>query len=367
MSAHHTLYVQSTGGDYEVHIGRQLLAEVGKRVQAVCKDVTSALLVVDESLLAFSYADTVEASLKASGMPTVRTVVARGEASKSLATADTLYTRCVEAGLDRKSVVLALGGGVVGDLAGFVAATYMRGVRFVQIPTTLLAHDASIGGKVAINLPQGKNLVGAFHPPCIVLYDVETLRTLPARERSSGLAEAIKHGVIWSESFFSWLEEHMDSLVDGDLDATEEMLFTSCAIKAEIVSKDETEQGVRAFLNFGHTVAHAIEALAYGQFAHGEAVAIGMMTECLISVSLGRCDETVLHRLRTLLKAAHLPQHIPPSFDVDALIAAMRRDKKATKQQLAFVLPTRIGNVELYPDVEETRVATALRARRLTQ
>ncbi|KUO96861.1 3-dehydroquinate synthase [Ferroacidibacillus organovorans] len=362
MNPQATLRVISAGGDYDVRIGRHLLIEAGNLVRSVCPDVTSALLVVDSSLLAFTYADTVETSLIACGIPTVRTVVARGEASKSLATAETLYTHCVDAGLDRKSVILALGGGVIGDLAGFVAATYMRGVRFIQIPTTLLAHDASIGGKVAINLPQGKNLVGAFHPPRLVLYDVETLRTLPARERSSGMAEAIKHGVIRNEAFFSWLEENMENLIAGELDATEQMLYTSCAVKAEIVSEDETEQGTRAFLNFGHTVAHAIEALAYGQFAHGEAVAIGMVVESSISVSLGHCDEALIVRLRALLAAAQLPQHVPPSLDVDALIAAMRHDKKATKKQLAFVLPTRIGHVLLERDVEESVVKAALRA-----
>ena len=361
------LPVQSAAGGYEVVIGEGLLARADAFVSAVVETSAPLLIVADEAVAAAGYAPALEQALRRA-FASVRTVaVPSGEPTKSFAQATRLYAECIRSGLDRHSAILALGGGVAGDLAGFVAATYMRGVRFIQVPTTLLAHDASIGGKVAVNLPEGKNLVGAFHPPRLVLYDVLTLRTLPGRERACGLAEAVKHGVIRDPELFLFIERHAEALLAGDSGLLAELLHRSCAVKAAVVSADEREEGLRAILNFGHTVGHAIEALAaYGAYTHGEAVALGMVAEARLARRLGILDRAAQERLQALLPRAGLPVRLPDELRqpaaIDRLVEFMRRDKKAERRSLAFVLPRSIGAAEIMKSVGEDDVRRALLA-----
>jgi 3-dehydroquinate synthase len=284
-------------------------------------------------------------------------VVPAGEGTKNLMQANQLFDRAFEAGLDRRSAIFALGGGVVGDLAGFVAATYMRGISFVQVPTTVLAHDSSVGGKVAVNHPKGKNVIGAFHQPKLVVYDTSALKTLPDREIRSGVAEVIKHGLIWDEKFFEWLESAIEQVCSLDPAITADMLAHSCSIKAKVVAKDEKENDLRAILNFGHTLGHAIEALTdYGTYTHGEAIAIGMVFAAELSAECGKIDRAMVERIRRLLIRTGLPTEVPEQLNPYDLIAAMRQDKKAAGGCLTFVLLSAIGKAEIVNNVDEQTV-----------
>ncbi|MEX2125902.1 MAG: 3-dehydroquinate synthase [Woeseia sp.] len=276
-----------------------------------------------------------------------------GEAWKTLATAASILDRLVEMRAARDTTVLALGGGVVGDVAGFAAACYMRGVAFVQVPTTLLAQvDSSVGGKTGVNHAEGKNLIGAFHQPRLVLIDIDTLGTLPDRELRAGLAEVIKHGAIADAEFFGWLESNMSKLLDKDVEALAHAIRRSCEIKAAVVAEDETEQGIRALLNFGHTFAHAIEnSLGYGEWLHGEAVAAGMV----MAADLSDIDPGQSARLRRLIDAAGLPL-VPPGVGRGRLRAAMELDKKAQAGKTRFVLLDRIGSARVSSDYSEKRL-----------
>jgi len=360
----HRLRVKASAGDYDVVIGSHLLAAADRFFEAVASADATVLIIFDEALTTTGYPQTLQTALSRRFAAVHAIAVPTGEASKSLWQAERLYAECLTAGLDRRSVIVALGGGVVGDVAGFVAATFMRGIHFVQVPTTLLAHDASIGGKVAINLPQGKNLVGAFHPPRLVLYDVETLRTLPQTERASGLAEAIKHGIIRDPELFAFIAAHAEALLEGDPSLTAELLARSCQVKADIVSRDEREAGLRAILNFGHTVGHAVEALAYGAYSHGAAVAMGMVCETRIAVRLGLAQPELVSTIQQILACASLPGDLPNSLKNDSaiaeLIAHMRLDKKAVARSLPFVLPESLGSVRFMPAVSEEIVTAAL-------
>ena len=290
-------------------------------------------------------------------------VVPAGEGSKSLAGAADLYSRLAEIAADRKTPVLAIGGGVVGDLAGFVAATYNRGLPLLMVPTTLLAMvDSAVGGKVGINLPEGKNLVGAFHQPVGVWIDTALLDTLPDREYRSGLAEVVKYGVILDSKFFDWLEANADSVVKRDPVAMRHIVTRSCSLKAEVVERDEREEtGLRMALNYGHTFAHAFESVGgYGTWLHGEAVAAGMICASRLAVLRGliRPDATV--RQRTLLTQFGLPTAPLTAWSADALLDAMRRDKKAAAGQLRFILPVRLGEVRLFDEATEADVRAVL-------
>jgi 3-dehydroquinate synthase len=263
---------------------------------------------------------------------------------------------------DRKSVVVAVGGGVVGDLAGFIAATYGRGMRFIQMPTTLLADvDSSVGGKVGVNLPGAKNMVGAFWQPAGVLIDTEALTTLPDRDYRAGLAEVVKYGVILDADFFDYLEKHVPDLNDRTPGVMQHIIARSCELKAQVVAGDEREEtGLRAVLNYGHTFCHAIEAeTGYGQFLHGEAVAIGMLCASRLAESMGRIDAETTRRQHDLLQALGLPLAVP-DVDHERLVQAMAKDKKAEHGKLRFVLPTRLGHVELVSDVNSELVRKAL-------
>ena len=325
-----------------------------------------ALVVSDDNVAPLYLQRTVDA-LRAA-RPDIRIAshaMPAGEQEKTLARFGNAIDALAALGATRDACVYALGGGVVGDLAGFAAACWMRGIDCVQLPTTLLAMvDSSVGGKTAVDLPQGKNLVGAFHPPVAVLADTTALATLPARELRAGFAEVIKYGAIAEAGFLDWLEARTDALLGGDADALSEAIARSCAHKAAIVERDPFEHGDRALLNFGHTFGHAIEtAQAFGTLNHGEAVAIGMVLAARLSTALGIATDTDTMILRALLQRFDLPTQLPPGLDPDALLAHMRLDKKAQASGLRFVLWDGLGRARVVADVPEDAVLGVLRTR----
>jgi 3-dehydroquinate synthase len=294
------------------------------------------------------HAKAAEASLQAAGFDVVTITVPAGETAKSLKTVQYCYDQLAAHRLERKSFVVAVGGGVIGDLAGFVAATYLRGVPFLQVPTTLLAQvDSSVGGKVGVNLKAGKNLVGSFYQPRLVLCDLDTLRTLPEREFRAGLAEVIKYGVIYDASLFRRLEREMGKLLKQDAKLLGSVVARCCEIKADVVGQDETESGLRAILNFGHTVGHAIEnSMGYGKYLHGEAISIGQVAAAALSEKvLGLSGHEVI-RIQKLLSEAGLPTHIRlDDGQSRRLFDAMKVDKKVSAGEIHFVLAEKIGKV----------------------
>lgn len=343
---------------YPILIGSSQLPELGNHL--VSLSLAPRLFVVTNEVVGKLYGETVIRSLQMAGFDVIYYELPDGEEYKSLESADKLYTRAIEEGLERQGAVIALGGGVIGDLAGFVAATYMRGVPFVQVPTTLLAQvDSSVGGKVAVNHPLGKNMIGCFYQPRLVFADVATLKTLPLREVRAGLAEVIKYGVIWDQSFFEFLEDNLEKILVLDQETLIEVVRRSCAIKAEIVEKDETEQGLRAILNFGHTIGHALEVLTeYRVYKHGEAVAAGMVAAARIAEEKGLCSPDVSERLIGFLERAGLPWRIP--FKAEEIMAVLPRDKKVKMGKIRFVLPVAIGCVVIDSDVSSDVIRSAI-------
>lgn len=353
-SSGQTVPVELGSRSYEIFITDGQLDDFGARMrhwlQADDSAALKCLLVTDTNVLQ-PHANAVRSSLTAAGAQVQVACVNSGESSKSIAEASELYDQLVDFQADRRTVVVAVGGGVVGDLAGFVAATYARGLRFVQVPTTLLSMvDSSVGGKTGVNHPQGKNLIGAFHQPAGVMIDTATLRTLPDREYRSGLAEVIKYGVILDADFFDWLQEHVEGLNNRAADVLRHVVARSCELKAFVVKEDEYEtSGLRAILNYGHTYAHAFEALSgYGELLHGEAVAMGMICGSRLALRLGRIAPDVVDRQIRLLQAVELPTEVPAALrnQPDAILDCMRLDKKTVAGDLRFVLPDRLGHVE---------------------
>jgi len=338
---------------YPILIDRGLMARLGQLLTQYCPNVKRVLVITDTNV-APHYLGRVRNSLEQAGLVVGVAKVPAGESSKSLAQAYSLYSACVRAGLERSSAVVALGGGVVGDLAGFVAATYLRGIPFVQVPTTLLAQvDSSVGGKTAVDLPEGKNLVGAFHQPTLVVADLEALATLPRRELLSGLAEVVKHGVIRDAGFLRFLESHVEEILALNHSVLGLVVESNCRIKAEVVAADEREGGLRAILNFGHTVGHAVEAaMGYGSILHGEAVAIGMVAATRIAREVKILEEPDLEtRLLNLLTRLGLPVNLPMRLMPDALTPMMMRDKKVKNGRIRWVLPVRAGEVTISSEV----------------
>jgi 3-dehydroquinate synthase len=322
----------------------------------------SRALVITDSNVQETHAVAVAEGLVTAGMEVDLIAIEPGEQSKSIETAAGLWEGLVELGADRKSVVVAVGGGVVGDLAGFIAATYARGIRFVQVPTTLLAQvDSSVGGKVGINLTTAKNMVGAFLQPLAVLIDTETLSTLPEREYVAGLGEVVKYGVILDAELFEYLESRIKPLIARDPDVLEHVIARSCELKADIVRQDEREEtGLRAVLNYGHTFAHALETLThYKRYLHGEAVAIGMQCAARLAERLGRVEPGLTERQGRLMAALGLPVALP-KLDHEKFLESMMHDKKVEHGRLRLVLPTRLGHVELVSDVPGDDVLAAL-------
>jgi 3-dehydroquinate synthase len=320
------------------------------------------VLVVSNDVVAPLALDRVRAALSSHAVATL--VLPDGEVQKSLASADRLFAALAKMGASRDATVIALGGGVIGDLAGFAAALWMRGVPFVQVPTTLLAMvDSSVGGKTAVNLTQGKNLVGAFHQPRAVLIDPDMLKTLPVRELRAGFAEVVKYGAIGDAAFFQWLERHAEALLMLKPDSTAEAIERSVRHKAGVVARDEREDGERALLNFGHTFGHAIETLGeYRGLNHGEAVAVGMVLAAELSARIGMASVDDYNRLQDLLVRLGLPTRIPAGQSADRLLAAMRLDKKAVSGELRLILWRGIGRAEVVADVPETRILETLKA-----
>jgi 3-dehydroquinate synthase len=312
-------------------------------------------LIVTDSTVGPLYGARCEATLREAGASVVRATVPAGESSKSMQQAMALYGSALDAGLDRKSFILALGGGMVGDLAGFVAATYLRGVEFLQVPTTLLAMvDSSVGGKTAVNLPQGKNLVGVFHQPSRVVADLSTLATLPAREYASGLAEVVKYGVIKDARLFEVLDASADKVVARDAGLLESIVATCCEIKAGVVARDERETGERAILNFGHTLGHAIEKLTeYSGWFHGEAVSVGMVFAARLSSEVRGFPAADAVRVERLLERLSLPVRPPAGLGWRAVRQAMTADKKTEQGIPRFVLSDRMGSVSYGCVVDE--------------
>ncbi|MCL6477025.1 MAG: 3-dehydroquinate synthase [Peptococcaceae bacterium] len=338
---------------YTIHVGHGLLGSVGDIVRGFFGGQRA--MVITNPTVRNLYGESVRAGLEKAGIFPVMAEMPDGEEYKTLPTAARMYDLAYGHELDRQTPILALGGGVVGDLAGFVAATYLRGVPFVQIPTTLLAQvDSSVGGKVAVNHPQGKNIIGAFYQPAAVIADLAVLETLPAREIKAGLAEVIKYGVIADGEFFGWLEQNLEKVLDLEPVAMRKIVTVSCRIKAAVVREDETDRGVRAILNFGHTVGHAVESLTnYNTYKHGEAVAIGMSAAARMAFRMGLIGQQERDRVISLLMRAGLPVDVPAGLGKRELLRAMHRDKKVISSRLTFVLPVAVGKAGIFRDVGE--------------
>jgi 3-dehydroquinate synthase len=345
---------------YDIAIGSGTLGGVGRAVEELKPGPTVAL--VTSPTVHNLYGGAVEASLKAAGLSTVTITIPDGEEYKSLLWAEKILTELLKARLDRGSVLVALGGGVVGDIAGFAASLYMRGIRFVQVPTTLLAQvDSSVGGKTGVNHPLGKNMIGAFWQPSLVWVDVDTLKTLPKSELLAGLSEVIKYGVIWDASLFDYLAENREKILALDSGALAHIIMRSCEIKAEVVALDEREAGLRSVLNYGHTIGHAIEAVTgYKKYLHGEAVAIGMSLEARLSQALGLLGDKDAVRIKGLIESYGLPSELPAEVDSGGMLEAMALDKKALAGKLRFTLPEKVGATKLLVEVEREKVARAL-------
>lgn len=354
-----SLDVQLAERGYPIHIGPGLLSQ-----PALWRPLLSGrqVLVVSDDHVARHYLQRVRIGLD--GLDHASLVLPPGEEEKTL----TRFTEAIDAlarlRANRDACVIALGGGVIGDLAGFAAACWMRGIAFVQMPTTLLAMvDSSVGGKTAVDLPQGKNLLGAFHQPRAVIADTDTLATLPDRELRAGLAEVVKYGAIFDAGFLDWLDDHAEALLARDADMLAEAILRSCRYKADVVARDETEQGERALLNFGHTFGHALEtAGGYERFRHGEAVALGMVIAARLSARLGRAPGADAERLAALLTRFGLPVSIPKGFEPAHLLQLMRLDKKTLSGRLRLILWRHAGAAEIVAGVPDDEILAVLAA-----
>ncbi len=343
-----TLTVNLGDRSYPIYVGDEILSSVGDLLPRA--GLRGKVAVVTNPTVAQLYLDPVHESLNGAGFEVTPVLIPDGEQHKDFRSLSVIYDRLIADRFERQSCVLALGGGVVGDLAGFAAATFLRGIAYVQVPTTLLAQvDSSVGGKTGVNHQDGKNLIGAFYQPRLVLIDVAVLRSLPRREFIAGLAEVIKYGVIQDPALFKLLEENMGKLTSLDRPLLTQVIATACAIKAKVVEQDEREDDVRAVLNFGHTIGHALEAAThYQKYLHGEAVGIGMAQAAAISAQQGFCDQRSLERIRKLIKKAGLPLEIPREVSMQNLIQGMEVDKKSAGGKIKFVMCRGIGQTRFH-------------------
>ena len=352
----HRLQVALGERGYDIVIGSGLLARAGEFIAPIAKN---AIVVTDANVMAH-YGKALEASLKAAGVRSTGIVVPAGEGSKSFTSFETLMDKILTLKPDRKTALIALGGGVVGDLTGFAASTLLRGVPFIQIPTSLLAQvDSSVGGKTAINTKAGKNLVGSFYQPKLVLADLDTLKTLPPREMRAGYAEIIKYGLIADAEFYQWCLSHAEKLLAGDLVTLQQAVMKSCSMKASIVEADEREADTRALLNFGHTFAHALEAETgfSDKLLHGEAVAIGMVMACRLSASMGLIGREAEEELAAHFKALGMksqPTDVANDWHAKKVASHFASDKKAEGGKLTFVVLKNIGSAAVAKDVDST-------------
>lgn len=358
----HTLHVDLATSvrdrSYPIVIGRDLLADSEAFSQLLGH---RPVILVSNDTVAPLYADRVRSAL-GNQRKVTEVILADGEAHKTLASWQQILDAALRDRHERSSVMVALGGGVVGDLTGFAAASFLRGVDFLQLPTTLLAQvDSSVGGKTGLNHPVGKNLIGAFHQPIAVWIDLQTLHTLPEREFAAGMAEVIKYGLIRDAAFFTWLEAAVDRLVAREESALAEAIERSCAIKAEVVAVDELEGGLRAILNFGHTFGHAIEQVqGYGQWLHGEAVGCGMLIATRIAAARGLVPGDLVARLERLLRRFSLPVAAPADMDAQAFLSAMAGDKKVSAGRIRYVLLRALGDACLVDDIEAQEISAAI-------
>lgn len=353
------VFVDLGAASYEIFIGENLLRGIGEYIWQ--NKFTPKTLIVTQENIFEKHGDELAQGFAEAGISCTVPFIPDSETSKSLQEAERLITDAIKFGLDRKSVVVAFGGGVCGDLGGFVAATFMRGIALIQIPTTLLAQvDSSVGGKTAVNHPLGKNLIGAFHQPRAVFIDLNCLATLPEREIKSGLGEVVKYGVISDEKFFSYLEDNAEKILRRDVQTLAHIVKRSCEIKAAVVAEDERESGLRRILNFGHTLAHAIEEQThYEKFRHGEAVAIGMVAAAQISCELGKTSVANVERLENLLRRFGMVTTCA-GLDADKLYSVTFRDKKTVGGKVNWVLMRDFGDVEICGDVPESVVKKVL-------
>lgn len=340
-----TLQLDLGERSYPIHIGSQLLDQAGLYKKHIKGTFTA---VVTNETVAPLYADKVVKTLEGIGQKVKLIVLPDGEEFKTWEVLQKIFDGLLENSADRKTTLVALGGGVIGDMTGFAAACYMRGIRFIQVPTTLLSQvDSSVGGKTGINHPLGKNMVGAFHQPQAVIADLDTLKTLPPEELAAGLAEVIKHGAIADSEFLSWIEKNQGALNSCDPVAMEFAVRRSCEIKSQVVAQDEKEGGIRAILNFGHTFGHAIEAgMGYGSWLHGQAVGCGMVMAADLSVRVGLLSEADASRLKKIIQALHLPTQ-PPKLDVDRFMELMSVDKKAEGGEVRYILLNGLGQAKI--------------------
>jgi 3-dehydroquinate synthase len=346
------------GKSYQIYIGSGILAQTGRWLSE--QGFSGKLVIITDPAVNKLYGEALNQRLTEGSFSASTLLVPEGEEQKSLETAGRLYYELTACYAERTTPILALGGGVIGDLAGFVAATYLRGVPLVQMPTTLLAQvDSSIGGKVAIDHGRLKNMIGAFYQPSLVIADTSTLKTLPAEEFASGLAEVIKSAAIKDEKFFIFLEENLNKIKSHDEEALEEIVFQSAKIKADVVAKDEMDLGLRNILNYGHTIGHAVESVSDFRIGHGQAVAIGMVAAARISNQMGILDINEVIRLREVIEQAGLPTEMP-DLKPEEIIQAMKHDKKVRENKVRFVLLKSIGNVFVSDEVSQSLVERIL-------
>jgi 3-dehydroquinate synthase len=358
----HTLQVGLGDRSYPIFIEDGIMATVGADLAG--RHIAKRFAVIADDNVARLYGSTLMRSLSDAGIAAELLTFPQGEASKNLQVFGELASRLAQLGVDRKDGLIALGGGVTGDLTGFLAASYLRGIPFVQVPTTLLSQvDSSVGGKTGVDIPEGKNLVGAFYQPKAVYIDTAVLTTLPLSELLGGLAEVIKYGVIRDFDFFVFLERHLDQILCLEQKSIQEMIFTCCRIKAEVVAADEREADLRRILNFGHTIGHAVEAASDYAIIHGMAVAIGMVAALRLAVACELCKKSDAGRVAALINAYGLPTEIPADLDRERIKKYLLTDKKSVAGSVFYVLPTAIGQVVITNEVSEAQVDAVLSRR----
>jgi 3-dehydroquinate synthase len=347
---------------YDISIGWNILDKIGEAVKSF--GLSPKISIVSNPTVFSLYGKRVSDSIKKAGFDVIAVIIPDGEEYKDLLWVQHIYDELLNDKLDRLSALVALGGGVIGDITGFAASTYMRGISYIQVPTTLLAQvDSSVGGKTGVNHKLGKNMIGTFWQPRLVWIDVEALKTLPKRELLAGLAEVIKYGVILDEGLFDFIETNREKILSLESNSLIHIIKRSCEIKAEVVSKDERESGLRSILNYGHTIGHAIEtATEYKRYLHGEAVAIGMYLEARLSQVLDLISRKQLFRIKDLIDSYGLPSEVPADLDINRIFSSIQLDKKAVAGELKFILPEKIGKVRIYKGVTEKSIRKVLQS-----
>ncbi|WP_333654174.1 3-dehydroquinate synthase [Dissulfurispira sp.] len=344
---------------YDIAIDSGILSNIGERIKGFS---FSKVAVISNPSVFNLYGDVVINSIKNAGFEPLHVIIPDGEEHKNFNQTYQILTELLKNKLDRKSCLIALGGGVIGDITGFAASIYMRGIDFIQAPTTLLSQvDSSVGGKTGVNHELGKNMIGTFYQPRLVWIDIDTLKTLPRREILCGIAEIIKYGVIWDEELFEFLEKHRESILTLDPLPLTHIIRRSCEIKAEVVSRDEREAGLRAILNYGHTIGHAIETeTGYSRFLHGEAIAIGMNLEAWLSEIMGFLGRKDALKIKAVIDSYGLPSELPADLNADKLISHMKLDKKVEAGEMKFILPEKLGKVKIQKGIDIENIRKAL-------